>query len=536
MPARTRRTAVVVAALGLVLAALVTSPPAVDAHPSGGGGHGPGRSSLDVRTDTGVVRGFRDQGVDTFRGIPYAAPPVGALRWQPPQPHARWRGVLETTSYGPRCAALESTNGPRTEAEDCLYLNVDRPTGARPGERLPVYVFIHGGGLVNGSSNQASGEKIAREAHVIVVSMNYRLGVFGFLGLSGLSGQGSGDYGFLDQQAALRWVRSNVAAFGGDPGNVTVGGESAGGFSVCGHLTSPGSRGLFNRAMIQSGSCLSRPVAETETDSTSFAAAAGCSDPATAVTCLRGKDTATLLDASSGFSPTLTSGTAALPEPPTDAVAAGRFTRVPVVNGSNRDEGRTFAQGYIGADEAAYDDFVRSSYPDDADAVLAHYPWPATADRFTAAYLVGAIMTDSGMLAGIGGCGALSLTEQLARWVPVHAYEFDARNGPGLTPIEGYVWGAGHAAELAYLFPSFDNGTPIAPTFDAGERQLSRDMVQYWGSFVARGTPYAPGRAFWPVWNGSGQVMSLRVAGQSHTISTAAYRAEHQCDFWDSVG
>ncbi len=521
------RLAVAVLGLGLLGAA---APAVADAHPAAG--------TLLVHTDKGPISGARTDGVDSFLGIPYAAPPVGALRWRPPQPHAAWSGVRAATRYGNRCAALASTNGARSDSEDCLFVNVQRPTGVGPGRRLPVYVFIHGGGLVNGSSNQAGGDKIVRETNAVVVSMNYRLGVFGFLGLPGLSRAGEGNYGFLDQQAALRWVQRNIAAFGGDPRQVTLGGESAGAFSVCGHLVARSSRGLFARAMMQSGSCTDRPLADTESASTSYAAAAGCptaaSTPATAVACLRAKPAAALLDASAGFSPSLTSGTDVLPIPDATAVAHGRFARVPIVNGSNRDEGRTFAQGFIGSTESQYTSWVQTTFGADAAAVLARYPWPANATRFTAAYLIGAIFTDSGRLAGIGGCGALRTDRAFAKYVPTWAYEFDARTGPGLTPIPGYVWGAGHAAELAYLFPSFDNGTPIAPTFNAGERQLSRDMIQYWGGFVFTGSPNAHGLARWPRFDRTGRIMSLRVAGQSRTIDTAEFTAEHQCAFWNA--
>jgi carboxylesterase type B len=485
-----------------------------------------------VRTGSGAVRGLRADGVDSYLGIPYAAPPVRALRWRPPQPPHRWTGVRAATAFGNRCAALASTNGPRTDSEDCLFVNVQRPVGTARG--LPVYVFIHGGGLVNGSSNQADGAKIVRESNAIVVSMNYRLGVFGFLALPGLA-RGNGNFGFLDQQAALRWVRANAAAFGGDPGRVTVGGESAGGWSVCGHLVAPGSRGLFGRAMLQSGSCASRPLAQSESASAAFATAAGCPNAATAVGCLRSRPAAALLDASGSFSPFLTSGTSVLPVPTRQAVDAGAFARVPIVNGSNRDEGRTFSAGFIGGTEADYVDWVRTTFGATAEAVLARYPWPAHPTRFTAAYLIGAIETDSGLLAGIGGCGTLGLTEAFARFTRTFQYEFDARNGPGLTPIPGYVWGAGHAAELAYLFPSFDNGTPIAPTFDAAERQLSRDMIQYWAGFVFSGHPGGHGLAPWPAINVSQRILSLRPGGRSTTISVASYRHEHQCGFWESL-
>jgi para-nitrobenzyl esterase len=493
------------------------------------------QSSLVVATDKGKVRGQHGNGVDSFRGIPYAAPPVGSLRWRPPQPHQAWTGVRSATSWGARCTALASTNGPRTNAEDCLFLNVWRPTGTPSRRKLPVYVFIHGGGLVNGSSNQAGGAQIVRETGAVVVSINYRLGIFGFLGLPGLSQNGAGDYGFLDQQAALRWVHRNIAAFGGNPRQVTLGGESAGAFSVCGHLTSPGSRDLFARAMMESGSCTSRTAQQTETDSSNFAQAAGCNDPGSAVSCLRAEPAAELLDASTGFTPTLTSGTAALPMPTETAVAKGRFARVPIVNGSNRDEGRTFAQGFIGYTKDQYVGWVHTTFGSSADAVLAQYPWPATATKFTPAYLIGAIFTDSGLLAEIGGCGALHTDRLFAKYVRTYAYEFDARHGPGLTPMQGYVWGAGHAAELAYLFPSFDNGTPIAPTFNAGERQLSRDMTRYWGAYVFHAKPNADGLPHWTRFDRTPQFMSLRPGGRSQLITLRTFKTEHKCKFWNSV-
>ena len=284
---------------------------------------------------------------------------------------------------------------------------------------------------------------------------------------------------------------------------------------------------------MQSGSCYSRPRSQTETDSTTFAGVAGCSTAT--VACLRTKPAAALLDASTGFSPTITSGTSVLPQPTATAVAQGRFARVPIVNGSNRDEGRTFSQGFIGSTQAQYVDWVGTTFGTDAAAVLARYPWPASADTFTAAYLIGAIYTDSGILAGIGGCGALRTDEVFARYVPTYAYEFAARRGPGLTPIPGYVWGAGHAAELAYLFPSFDNGTPIAPTFDAGERQLSRDMTQYWAGFVRSGRPLAPGLQRWPAFDTTESFLSLRPSGGTRVIDLAHFRSQHKCGFWDAL-
>ena len=539
-----------VAAFGLLpatsagAAASITRPSGTAASsiaPTAAGGHAP-----VVTTPSGRVRGVSADGVDSFLGIPYATPPVGSLRWTAPRSAARWTGVRSATAYGNSCPAQASTNGPRSETEDCLFINVQRPTGTPAGRKLPVYVFIHGGGLTNGSSTQMNMDKIVRESGVIGVTMNYRLGVFGFLGLPALTAAAgeSGNYGFQDQQLALRWVRAAITRFGGDPNRVTIGGESAGGWSVCAHLAAPGSRGLFAKAMIQSGSCPTITQSAAEANGTALATAAGCPDPATALSCLRAASTGTLLDAGSSFTARMVSVTPTLPVPPADAVRTGHFARVPVVIGANRDEGRTFATGFIGMSQAQYTAWVGSTFAGNASAVLARYPWPATSDRFTAAYLVGAIMTDAGLIAGIGGCANRALTRELAGYTRTYAYEFDHRTGPGLVDLNGYVWGAGHAAELAYLWPSFNNGTPIAPTFNPGERQLARDMVQYWGDFVKHGRPTASGaatqatsahRVSWPAYNRSGRTLSLRAGGGSTTITDATYQAEHNCTFWSSL-
>ncbi len=490
-----------------------------------------------VRTDSGAVAGASSDGVQRFLGIPYAAAPVGALRWRAPRQAPRWHGVRDATQFGNSCPVLPSTNGPRSETEDCLVVNVWRPAGTTAHGRLPVHVFIHGGGLVNGSSAQNDESKLVREAGVIGVSFNYRLGVLGFLRVPGLAAENAdaGNYGFLDQQAALRWVRRNIGAFGGRADRVTIDGESAGGWSVCGHLVSRGSRGLFARAMIQSGSCSSQSPARAVERGTAFATAAGCADPATAAACLRAAPVGRLLDASSDFGARFVSGTPSFPKAPASAVAAGRFARVPLVIGANRDEGRTFAQDFIGADRASYEGIVRSVFTTRADDVLAQYPWPATPDRFTAAYLVGAIETDAGLIAGIGGCTNRSLTRTFAHWTRTYAYEFAHRTGPGLTPIPGYVWGAGHAAELAYIWPSFDNGTPIAPLFDAGERRLAREMTGYWGAFTRHGHPGVPEQVRWPRFDKHGSTLSLRAGGRSTVITNARYDAEHRCGFWATM-
>ena len=493
-----------------------------------------------VTTETGKLRGVTKSSVDSFRGIPYAAPPVGSLRWAPPRPAPSWKGVREAVTYGSTCPAAASSNGPRSEAEDCLFVNVQRPAGTRSSDRLPVYVFIHGGGLQNGSSNQADGAPIVRSSDIVVVSLNYRLGVFGFLAHPALTKrQGeSGNYGLMDQQAALRWVQRNIASFGGDPGRVTVGGESAGGWSVCTQLVAPSSRGLIDRAIIQSASCPSTTQRAAEASGLKVAQAVNCAgDGAGALACLRRTAVGALIDVPSDSFPAPVRGTRFLPRDPRLAIEAGRFDRVPVLIGANRDEGRTFTTGNIGWTEQQYSAWVGQSFGDQAAAVLARYPWPKNADKFTGAYLSGAILTDSGQVAGIGGCVNRELIKDFALHTPTWAYEFAHRNGPGLTPPEpvGYRWGAGHAAELAYLSPSFNNGTPIAATFNAGERALAGQMKRAWGAFVHGERPHTWGLPNWPRFDRTDRVMSLRAGGKSTVITDRKIASQHQCGFWDGL-
>jgi carboxylesterase type B len=495
---------------------------------------------LVIPTDNGKVRGAVFDGVQNFLGIPYAKAPTGALRWRPPAPAGRWRGVRDASRFGNVCPQRESLDSPRAENEDCLVVNVQRPLGTRSNAKLPVYVYIHGGGFVGGSGNNENLNAIVRQTGVLGVTMNYRLGVFGFLAgeeFTQESGE-SGNYGFQDQQAALRWVRRNIAAFGGDPGRVTIGGESAGGWSVCGHLVSPGSRGLFAHAMVQSGACPTLTQEEAEAAGANVAASLGCTGDAVAA-CMRGQSAGALLDVP-GLVARLVRGTSALPVDPREQVAHGRFAHVPVVIGATRDEGRAFTQDAIGWSEQQYVDAVRERWGDDAEAVLARYPWPSDANRFTAAYLLGAILTDSGTLAGgvnegIGGCGNRSLTRDISRYVPTWAYEwFPRREAVAWFHVPGYEWGAAHATELPYLFPDRNAGAN-ASEFETPDLQLARELKDSWGAFVRTGNPNTPALPEWPRYDQSRSWMSFRSGGNSVVISDAEYVAEHRCDFWDTL-
>ena len=520
------RMAALAGAVALVAATVVAGPAGAAQAAAGSAGHGP-----VVRTDAGLLRGRSAEAVDQWLGVPYAAPPVGARRWRAPAPVRPWHGVRAATSYGSRCAQLASGNGPRVDNEDCLYLNVFRPahTGHR---RLPVLFMIHGGGLANGAGDQHDGSLIARTDHIMVVSINYRLGPFGFLDVPGLSRTGAGDYGLLDQIAALNWVHRDIAAFGGDPRRVTIAGESAGGFSVCALMASPRTRGRFDKVIMESGSCVSQSPATARATGAAFAKAVGCSDAA----CLRAKPERELLDAAADFSPMFTRGGAELPRDPYAAVRSGRFTNVPILLGSNHDEGRTFAQGFAHDTKAQYEAFIRGTEGAHADAVLAHYPFGAYPSPYTAAYAIGAVMTDSGSVGGIGGCATRRLATVFAhRQRRTYAYQFDDRHAPGLNrDLPGYRWGAGHAMELAYLWPSFNNGYSLYDLLTPAQRELSRDMVHYWGAFVKRADPNVVGQAHWPQYR-AGAFLSLRPGGDSTRLPDRAYARQHQCAFWDSI-
>jgi para-nitrobenzyl esterase len=538
---RTLRVAAVAAAalaLPLALAVPGAAPAVAAARP--GAGHG-----LVVRTDRGWVRGQHAEGISQWLGIPYAAPPVGALRWAAPQPAPRWSGIRPATSYGSRCSQLASGNGPRVDSENCLYLNVFAPGaegwgGSRRGRHggLPVLVMIHGGGLTSGAGDQHDGSLIVRTDHIIVVSINYRLGPFGFLDVPGLSTSGltaGGNYGLLDQEAALGWVHRNIAAFGGDPGRVTIAGESAGAWSVCALLTSPLVRGDFRGAIMESGSCPSLSPAQAQTAGLAFAKQAGCPDAASAAACLRALPEAKLLDASASYSPEFAYGGPDLPQPVAQAVATGHYTRVPLLIGDNHDEGRTFSQGLTGLTRAQYRALVAQLYGKSlAPAILARYPWSSYPHPYTAAYAIGDIWTDSGFLTGIGGCPNQNLAEQFAATTRTFFYQFDDLHAPGLNRDHpGYRWGAGHAMELAYLWPSFNNGYSLYDLLTPKQLQLSGQMIRYWGAFTAFGAPEVPGQPLWPDYS-SGRLMSLRPGDQTRTITAATYGGEHQCPFWNA--
>jgi para-nitrobenzyl esterase len=311
-----------------------------------------------VHTTEGPVQGLVKNGVDEFLGIPYAAPPVGDLRWQPPKPHAAWTQTLSATKFGNTCPQITELGvfaGPVSLTEDCLFLNVftTRTNPAPNAKRLPVLVWIHGGGLFDGETNDYDASALVKggpAGPTVVVTINYRLGLLGYLGHPALDAEGHnfGNYGLMDQQVALRWVQHNIAAFGGDPGNVTLGGQSAGSTSTAAAVISPASAGLFHRAIFQSGPLLTvAPLALAEQRGENFAKAAGCGtdSSAQAAACLRGLSVEKVLSlqgtaAANGpyVNGLLVDGTV-LPISGDVAWSTGKFNHMPIMNGGVADEG-----------------------------------------------------------------------------------------------------------------------------------------------------------------------------------------------------
>ncbi|HEX9334322.1 MAG TPA: carboxylesterase family protein [Pseudonocardiaceae bacterium] len=489
-----------------------------------GGGQG-----LVVGTSDGALLGAATAGGDEFLGIPYAAPPVGPLRWQPPQPAAHWSGVRAATAFAPHCAQPVTPFGQPSTSENCLFLNVFTPAGHRTGNR-PVMVWIHGGALVTGESDDYNPAGLVANG-TIVVTINYRLGALGFLAHPALTAQPggpSGNFGLMDQQAALRWVQRNIAAFGGNAHDVTIFGESAGGLSVRSALVSPGAHGLFAKAIVESGTYEppQASLAAAEADGQAFATKTGCADQTAA--CLRNLPVSTILanENTGGYIPDIDGKV--LTQQLRSAFTSGQFNRVPIVDGSNHDEWRLFVavaelQGSP-VTAANYQDKIASTFgvPASIAAVIAaQYPLSAFPSP---AIALGAVGTD-----GIFACSALTFDKSVAQFVPTFAYEFNDENAPELfLPPVSFPYGAAHASELPYVFH-----TATTPGLSAQQVQLAGTMQRYWTSFAAAGFPSSVGVPFWPPFNGTGMIQSFVPPRPGVETDFATV---HHCAFWTGAG
>ena len=501
-----------------------------------------------VATDKGMVKGFRNGNTRQFLGIPYAAPPTGALRWKAPSPAAAWTGVRDAGSFARHCPQPDTAFGRASHsAEDCLYLNVYRPTR---GEDLPVMVWIHGGALWLGESEDYDPTQLVGQG-VVVVTINYRLGALGQLAHPALSAEGggsSGNYGIMDQQAALKWVRHNISRFGGDKHNVTIFGESAGGHSVHTHLASPLSAGLFHRAIAQSASySLDTPsLSAAEDKGKAFASAAGCVNQNSAA-CIRSLSLAQILANQGaligGNGMVVTVDNKVLFQTHRDAFASGQFHRVPVIEGSNANEYSLISAFYFDftVPPAGLGPVTAANYPVAEFLTLSFFDAHKTTAEVDPLYPVASFAAPIRAIDAIGtdsaySCPARNTAQSLSRYTETYQYEFADPSPPMIflpdTPSHpAGTWGAYHASELQYLFkmtaPLAVAATPMTPA----QRALSARMIRYWAQFARAGNPNAHDSApHWPRYHaGADKAISFDPAG---VATTSSFAARHRCDFW----
>jgi para-nitrobenzyl esterase len=493
-------------------------------------------------TDNGPVRGVGTSNGAQFFGIPYAAPPVGNLRWRAPQPASPWTTPRDATKFANHCPQNASPFGVASTAEDCLYLNVYTPRMDR--QMRPVMVYIHGGAFLTGESDDY-GPRRFLGSNVVTVTINYRLGALGFLAESGLTAESpdstSGNYGFMDQQAALGWVQRNIQAFGGDPGNVTIFGESAGGLSVNAHLASPRSQGLFKGAIAESGSyALTQPtLAAAQTQGAAFASAVGCNPQDTA--CLRALPVSTVLANQSGSATAympVVDGTV-LTQSIGAAFSSGQFNRVPVIQGSNHDEFTLFTALLF---ELPNGPVTPAQYPAYVAALLG---LPAQVAQVVVPlviqeYPLSAYPSPGLALSAIGtdaafSCNAFALQHSLSQYVPTWAYEFNDPNAPQrFLPPVSFPYGAYHSAELQYLFDL--PVTVPAPALTPDQESLASAMVAYWTSFAAQSNPNSSSTPVWQPLTSSVDSSEQLVPPVPVSSTTAAFAADHKCAFWASLG
>ncbi len=469
-----------------------------------------------VATTSGVVRGAVAGATWAFKRVPFAAPPVGELRLRAPAAASCSATELDATQLGPACPQLDDTT--YVGDEDCLHLNVWAP--ASGGAARPVMVWIHGGGNAIGTAVDPlyDGRRLAEAGDVVVVTTNYRLGQLGYLADAALAtADGSvGNYGTLDQIAALRWVHDNIAAFGGDPGNVMVFGESAGGRNTCTLVAAPAAGGLFHRALIQSGACkFIDDVAAGQVTADAVVAALGCTGDRR--TCVRAATAEQLIRANAQPVGALAGGTygsvidgVVLLEQPEAAIASGRHHAMPFAIGANADE--TAREAPASLTEQAYQALVRAQYGAIANAVLAQYPSAAYPSP-RAAYV--RLTTDSRFV-----CPSREIATSADRGQtePVYRYFFQYR----ATQV-----GAPHGIDVPYVFGSFDailiNGQPYVPT--AADQALSAAVQGYWTRFARGGDP--GGTPAWPVHDGSDNALVFDAP-----LTTATGIRAVDCDFW----
>lgn len=499
-------------------------------------------SHCQATTTIGSIQGIDGGGACIFLGIPFAAPPVGNLRWKPPRAAPSRTTPLNAVIAPASCPQINLA-GALVGSEDCLKLNVWTPD-PMPAGRAPVIVWLHTGGFLQTSANFAAhnGQRLAEQTGAIIVAPNYRLGPFGYLAHTLLSAEddaypSSGNYGFLDQRAALVWVRDHIAAFGGDPDSVTIAGTSAGSLSVSLHLVSPGSAGLFSRAIMQSGfaSYLWRSSAEATSQGNDFMAALGCASAPDPMVCLRGRGRDDVLRAlPTGQDQVVETARVQwgpvvdgleIPDQPRLLYERGAFTTVPVLLGTNRDEGWPFVDRSFptGLSAAQYETALSNEFGADAAAVLGVYPAEGfVSPKHALARLVGDVEYV---------CEARRVAQLLERRkTPVFLYSFDYEVddvAPDLVI---------HGLETNLVFGT-NYGAPSNHVLNAGDVSLFDRVSRYWTRFAATGDPNVddPTSQRWPAFThpaGPGRGADKYIVLDTN-VSEARRPRERQCDFWE---
>ena len=481
-----------------------------------------------VKTTQGEAAGKWIEGgtEKAFLGLPYAAPPVGELRWRSPQAPSAWKGVRDATKFGARCEQWHIWNdylfldsGP---SEDCLYLNVYIPATVKQTSKLPVMVWIHGGGFAAGAGSEPRYTNSALVSKgVVLVTINYRLGVFGFLASEDLvkEGQGhAGNYGLMDMAAALRWVQANIASFGGDPGKVTIFGESAGSFSVSALMAAPQARGLFQKAIGESGAFFGNvisasPVAERAQRDQAWVDSLGVKN----LTEMRAMPADKLIDAASKkpvtwFAPVVDGRF--LTEPIPETYAAGRQAHVPTIIGWTRDERAGTLSKNMTAEK--WKAFAAEHYGSRAEQFLAAFPAHSDEEAVQSA--------DAYTTAGFIAFGAWSWAEAQANTgkSPVYRFRFDLPATPSEMHPEGKY--AFHSDELEYVFGTLD--VRHGATWRPEDRKLSEQMMGYWTNFARTGDPNGGGLPHWPRYDKDKELIRL-----DSTITTGPDTYRPQFEF-----
>jgi para-nitrobenzyl esterase len=522
-----------------------------------------------------TFHGAAGAGITTFKGIRFAAAPTGALRFAPPTAPAAVAGAIDATTFGSSCPQSASPFGTASTNEDCLFLNVFVPGSVSSWNNLPVMVFFHGGAFVFGEGSDYDPTQMAIQGNVIVVTINYRLGILGYLADAALSAESasgvSGNYGLEDQQFALRWVQQNISAFGGDPRNVTIFGESAGGFSVCASIVSPKATGLFQGAITESGPCATPlpSLKGAEAQGAAIVGALGCNDLSSAATvaCLRNLPVSSILTEQNNVTAAASLASLAaffpnvdgdvIPQQPATALIFGQFNHVPVIEGTNGNEGALFvalgfdlnprvgpltAAGYpvailgiadalvqveaaqiSGSTSATLNATQQQQAQQIANEILQRYPLGNFGNNPGKA--LSAVLTDS-----LFSCSKNTTDGIFALSVPVFGYEFNDANAPMIfLPPVSFPYGATHTDELQFLFTIAGQPSRLS----SSEQTLATTMKAYWTNFARNGNPNSFGEPGWPSFNFLADDDQSLVAPTPRTENNLS--AAHNCNFWTGV-